>query len=95
MPLSQQQKSKLSGAIENYSFPSVYYDFIHNAPCRMDNMADLETLIRQELISNDWQRVKDGLSNVLYWGYAQMGIRDTRVNRFRSKIDTDKAIEAA
>lgn len=95
MPLSQQQKSKLAGAIKNYSFPSVCYDFIHNTPCRMDNMADLETLIRQELISNDWQRVKDGLSNVLYWGYAQMGIRDTRVDRFRSKINKNKAHEAA
>jgi hypothetical protein len=95
MPLSQQQKSKLSSAIENYSFPSVYYDFIHNAPCRMDNLVDLERLIRQELICNDWQRVKDGLSNVLYWGYAQMGIRDTRVDRFRSKINKFKANEVA
>ena len=36
--------------------------------------------------SGEPDQVKNGLSNVLYWGYAQMGIRDTRVQRFRTKV---------
>lgn len=95
MPLSQQQIRKLANAMEEYSFPSVYYDFSNNVPSRAGRMADLETLIRQELISNDFPRVKDGLSNILYWGYAQMGIRDTRVDRFRNRVDTKEILDAA
>jgi len=95
MTLSQKQITKLTCAMEEYSFPPIYFDFINNVASRAERMTDLETMIKQELTSNNLKRVKDGLSNVLYWGYAQMGIRDTRVNRFRSNVDTNKIAKAA
>ena len=54
----------------------------------------MEIAIGQELKSGDAERIKDGLSNVLYWGYAQMGIRDTRVQRFRTKVKTSQLKQA-
>lgn len=94
MPLDQAQIEILSRAIEDYSFPAVYFDFNRDIPDDKGNIAELEILIKQELISNDSLRVKNGLSNVLYWGYSQMGIRDTRVRRFRDKA-TAKQLNAA
>ncbi|GAG44048.1 unnamed protein product, partial [marine sediment metagenome] len=38
--------------------------------------------------------VKNGLSNVLYWGYYRMGIRDCRVNNFRKKATATQLSEA-
>jgi hypothetical protein len=34
--------------------------------------------------------VKSGFANVLYWGYAQIGYRDYRVCRFRSRVTVEK-----
>ena len=42
------------------------------------------------LTSSDPEGLKNGLSNVLYWGYAQMGIRDIRVQRFRSNVNVSE-----
>ena len=49
-------------------------------------MRQLESSIREDLISGDPFRVKDGLSSVLYWGYYRFGYRGKRVNNFRNKI---------
>lgn len=95
MPLQQRQISILTQAIQEYSFPSAHFDFDQNAADDKDNIKELEMLINRELTSNDCQRVKDGLSNVLYWGYAQMGIRDTRVSRFRNKVSRVQLADAA
>jgi hypothetical protein len=84
--LSQQQKDCLSGAIEAFGFPTDYFDFVNNAPEHFASTKDVEVRVRQALISGEPACVKDGLSNVLYWGYAQMGIRGTRIRRFREKV---------
>jgi hypothetical protein len=85
--LSQQQKDCLRDAIERYDFPSDYFDFGRNSAEHLANTKDVEVRIGRHLTSGDPERVKNGLSNVLYWGYAQMGIRDTRVQHFRSKVN--------
>lgn len=95
MSLQQHQISILSKAIQEYSFPPAYFDFHQNVAADKDDMKELEMVIKLELISNDCQRVKDGLSNVLYWGYAKMGIRDTRVGRFRNRVNMGQLTEAA
>ena len=86
MILSQQQKDCLCTAIEGFGFPADYFDFANNMPERLASTKDVEIRVRRALISGEPDCVKDGLSNVLYWGYAQMGIRDTRVRRFREKV---------
>lgn len=95
MSLQQHQISILSQAIRAYSFPSVCFDFVKNVTDDKGNIKELERLIKRELTSNDCQRVRDGLSNVLYWGYAQMGIRHTRVSRFRNKVSNGQLVDAA
>ena len=87
VPLSQQQKDRFRNAIESYRFPSDYFDFVRNIPERLANAKAVEVRIWRGLTSDDPEGVKNALSNILYWGYAQMGIRDTRVQRFRSKVN--------
>ena len=86
MPLSRDQLNILSEAIREYTFPCVYYDFLNDCPSPQPNMRLVEGLIRDDLISGDLDLVKNGLSNVLYWGFAQVGYRDQRVTLFRRQI---------
>ena len=57
-----------------------------------NNMLEVEELIRGQLLSQDTEVVKDGLSNVLFWGYATQGIQQTRVRRFREGV-TDSQVD--
>lgn len=94
MPLSPSQKEELHKAIKEYSFPPEYYDFILDRPERIENTRAVEARIKADLISGDLNLFKNGLSNVLYWGYSQMGIRCTRVRRFRDNVTKDKLCAA-
>lgn len=53
-------------------------------PHAHDCMRAVEKYIGDLLHSEDTKSVKDGLANVLYWGHARQGYRDTRVNKFRN-----------
>ena len=53
-------------------------------------MRELEAAIGAQLKSSDTVKVKDGLSNVLYWGYYNDGRRDYKVKRFRSKVTEEQ-----
>ena len=86
MPLNPAQIKSLSNAIKRYRYPRVTYDFGKKVEHCHPNMRSLETLVRQLLTSGDEGLVKDGLSNVLYWGYATQDIQETRVRRFRKKV---------
>ena len=81
-------------AIEGYHFPSDYFDFVGNTPERLENARAVEVRILRGLTSADPAELKNGLSNVLDWGYAQMGIRDTRVQRFRSNVTVYEIMRA-
>jgi len=74
----------------SYAFPPDHFDFSRNAPERLADTRAVEVAIGRELRSGDPERVKNGLSNILYWGYGQMGIRDTRVRRFRIKVTSSQ-----
>ena len=77
----------LCEAIREYDFPAVTYDFTEEKPLHYDSMRAVEQYIGTLLRSKDLSEVKDGLSNVLYWGYAQRpGRRDFRVSDFRKTI---------
>jgi len=87
MPLNQNQKNQLGASIIGYVFPAVYYDFINNDPIIAPSMDVVEEYIGTLLYSDDVFDVKHGLANVLYWGYAQVGYRDIRVNRFINLVE--------
>lgn len=82
VPLTNQQVASLQAAITHYGFPAVYFDFTVQRPVAAANMAAVEAHIHGQLTSANAQSVLHGLANVLYWGYAQIGYRDVRVNNF-------------
>lgn len=86
--------AKLIVAIEQYSFPLDCFDFVKSEPVNdIHSYEQLESLIGGQLKSGDLSVVKDGLSNVLYWGYAtSKGRRSDRVEKFRSRV-TNKQLE--
>ncbi len=86
----RQYVSLLREAVESYDYPTVVYDFQTGSEIRHTDMAAVEEYIRAVLRSPDPGRVRDGLSNVLYWGYArQPGRRDARVRDFRDVVPYD------
>ena len=82
-------------AAEKYRYPAKIYDFIEQRELDHGNdMPRVEQLINAQLMSENRAEVKDGLSNVLYWGYVRQGGRGPhRVRRFRDKV-TDNQLDA-
>ena len=81
----------LLGAIEGYDFPTVTYDFDKREEVRHPDMRSVETWVRRLLLARNRCDVRDGLSNVLYWGYMNSpGRRDFRVKAFRENVTDDQ-----
>lgn len=89
VPLNDQQVSDLDEAVARYKFPTVYFDFAANIQIEAPDIRIVEAAIRGLLVSHVAERVRDGLANVIYWGYAQIGYRDARVARFREGVTRD------
>ena len=88
---SSEYAAKILAAVAEYEFPFATYDFKSGRPKHHPTMQDVENLIRGQLLHADSSEVKDGLSNVLYWGYAsQPGRQKQRVNEFRDKATSDQ-----
>lgn len=82
MPLNNAQISALKASIAGYGFPTVYFDFTANTQVVAPSIKAVENKIHQQLRSTNSMDVLHGLANVIYWGYAQIGYRDVRVQRF-------------
>ena len=81
---------RLRQAAAEYSFPAKTYDFTEETESEHREMSCVERLIRAQLTSENRKQVKDGLSNVLYWGYIRRrGIGTHRVRRFRKEVTDD------
>ena len=80
-------------AKEAYNYPAVTYDFMSDSEIKHDTMLDVEERIRVQLFAQDLATVKDGLSNVLYWGHATAGYQWSRVNDFRERVTQNQLIE--
>ena len=79
----------LREAVEGYDYPPVVYDFREARESRCEDMPGVEERIGALLRSPDSARIRDGLSNVLYWGYArQPRRRDAKVRDFRDATPT-------
>lgn len=86
MPLTEAQIASLHDAIGGYAFPPVYYDFEEGNEIVANDMAEVEHVIRDQLRSVHTLEVRHGLANILYWGYANVGYRDVRVDDLNNKI---------
>ena len=100
MPLTNQQIALLEGAINDYDFPHnflpSYHDFEKESELSL-KMSQVEFRVRADLIASDSKRIRNGLSNVLFWGWAQKpGRQKAWVERFRNKVDvTDSRLRDA
>ncbi len=92
MPSFEREKEILSKAIERYDHPKKTNDFSKDNEIQHSNMRSLEKTIKDDLVSENLVDVKNGLSNVIFWGYYQMNNRDFRVERFRDNV-TEKKLE--
>ena len=86
---------RLCEAVRAYDFPAVTCKFrgrgdeIVRTSCH-GSMLIVERYVNSLLRSENRRKLKDGLSNVLYWGYANSpGRQIDRVTKFRS-IEDDK-----
>lgn len=76
--------ARLRGAVGRYDHPTIFYDYRAARERRCEDVRGVEERIGALLRSRDPDRIRDGLSNVLYWGYArQPGRRDFKVRAFR------------
>jgi len=85
---------ELAVAIDNYSYPCFVYDFSKNQEINLGSMAAVERFIGDRLLSTDIERVRDGLSNVLFWGNYNSGYRTYRVDKFRAAVDSQTLRQA-
>ncbi len=90
MPLDQRQVENLGTAILQYAFPPVYFDFEAHKQVHASDMREVERAIRAMLVSSIAEDIRNGLANIIYWGYAQIGYRDVRVRRFREGATLDQ-----
>lgn len=90
MPLMPQQVTSLHESIVAYAFPPLYFDFEQGVPVNAANMREVEIAVGGMLRSPHPLVVKNGLANVLYWGYAQIGYGTRRVDRFLGGVTTEQ-----
>lgn len=81
MSLNIEQIIMLENAITNYAFPSVYFNFESGKKIVTQGMSEVETVINTQLTSNEIDKIKFGLANVVYWGNANAGYQTYRTNR--------------
>ena len=86
MLLDDSLRDTLAAAIRAYDFPCGTYDFAAEREVVHPSMRGVEQAIRSGLTADDMEAVRDGLSNVLYWGYARIDYGDRRVRRFREGV---------
>jgi hypothetical protein len=76
--------AQLRAAKEAYSFPLITCDFRSGRKISHASTRDVEFSIAEQLRSVSLDDVRDGLSNVIFWGWGrEMGLQKTRVDRFR------------
>lgn len=95
MTLSKDEVNTLEKAIKGYDFPCVYYDYLDNQRVEHSNMRPVEEYLKKSLTSGNSELVNNGLSNVLYWGYARVGYREKRIRIFRNQVTKGQLDDAA
>ena len=86
MSMAKEQIEHLRRGILAYSYPKVTYDFSTNQFCSHTTMGEVEQVIRRQLLSGDPTQTRDGLSNVIFWGYCRDNRRRTRFKDFRREV---------
>ena len=79
---------RLCAAKKAYDYPAVTCaDFTTLREKGYASMSEVEELIQDQLLSQDRKVVKDGLSNVIFWGYASTrNLQKRAVSYFRENV---------
>jgi hypothetical protein len=85
-PVSEQLRRVLEKASHRFGSLGFTFDFVNNVRVSHKSVREAERTIRDELQSQKTEVVRDGLSNVLYWGHVGNGKKGTRISRFRQKV---------
>lgn len=95
MKLEEKHIRQLAAAVSEYDFPLVAYDFGNEAEKNdFRSYLELERFVRAQLLSDKHEDVKNGLSNVIYWGYAtSRGRQRDRVEKFRSEVNDQQIFQ--
>jgi len=95
MRLNDEQIQRLREVISGYDFPMVAYDFEkQHERSNFESYLELERYVCDLLRSGRSEAVRNGLSNVLYWGYAtSRGRQRDRVGKFRARV-TEQQLSA-
>ena len=84
----------LSDALSRYCFPKDTFDFGRNEKLCHGDMRGVENYIGESLRSDDRSVMRNGLSNVLFWGYARReGWQHHKVCDFRQHVDDRQLVE--
>lgn len=79
--------------MREYSYPCSVFDFDAGHERQLQTMIEVEAFINTRLTSSDPSQVRDGLSNILYWGhYRSRGRREERVRKLRENVDRSKLL---
>lgn len=99
----EEYASELCAAMAAYNYPSVTcYDFDaflrHGGYVPYEekhlNMESVDHVIGKQLTSQDLQEIEDGLSNVLFWGYANFNqFQRSKIQRLRKEITCQQLID--
>ena len=92
--MTHEQEETLRKAIIDYDFPKFTFDFQRGAEVRHPTMRTVEAHIREALTSEDPEDVRDGLSNILYWGLHRVGYKSLRIARLREETTPTHFAEA-
>ncbi len=79
-------EDQIVNAIRSYDYPPVTYDFLSERERSFPHMIDLDRYLQDLLLSGDPNKLKDGLSGILYWGHYRAPYRDYRVTKFRTEV---------
>ena len=89
-PMSNALIHALRQATVKYNYPLVAYDFVKREEKRFSRPREIETFIKNDLTTRDPEKVKNGLSSILYWGHYRAGYRDDRVKKFRDLVTSEQ-----
>jgi hypothetical protein len=73
-----------------YDFPAKLFDFKNGKELEFSDYRRLEAYLQSLLISQNVNKLVDGLSNVLFWGYYRTGYGVVRVERFRDNVTVNQ-----
>lgn len=86
---------QLKSHLRTYDYPCVVWDPAANGEVQFASMRQVEKIIRDQLRSGQPASVRDGLANVVFWGFRSQGICRARLRDFLCRVSEGALANAA